>query len=113
MKPFLSIIVLLSIISFGINAQSVKSKKVSKSEFGKKWPLTANEGVIKCIDGIYVVFTAPDGKSYAVNGTALSKNTMKKRGWLDVWNIWKDDPELRGAKINISSLLNSGLVLCK
>ena len=113
MKTLVSTLVVFFVIALSVSAQTVKSRKVSKTEFGKKWPLTVAEGIIKCIDGIYVVFTAKNGKTYAVNGTALSKNTMKQRGWFDIMDIWKSDPELPGAKIDISSLLNSGLELCK
>lgn len=68
------------------------------------WPLTVPEGVLRCRN-MAVTFTAPDGTTYAVNGTARSK-------YPGLEPIWKPHPEVSGARMDIGPLLNKGLTLC-
>ena len=56
-----------------------------------------------------VTFTAK-GKTYAVNG--IARGHAKSRGWHDVDQIWKKDPEIPGARVNIGPLISRGLALC-
>jgi hypothetical protein len=67
---------------------------VSRAEFGDKWPLTVEEGVLEC--GVLpttlqvvpkaVTFKTNDGRVFAVNGTA------KGRGLPAIDPIWKTAP---------------------
>lgn len=74
------------------------------------WPLTVTEGQLQC-DSMgspgtgAVTFTAA-GKRYALNGLA-------ERKYPAIDSIWKADPAIPGAKINISPLLDAGLRLCR
>jgi hypothetical protein len=74
------------------------------------WPLMVQEGALRC-EGSggsgAVVFRAPDGADYGVNGTALGQ------GFPEIDPIWKKDPDIPGARINISPVLNRGLELCE
>lgn len=89
---------------------SKKSGKMSKDELGDKWPLTVSRGEVFCQDGLYVLFRCSQG-TYAVNGTA--RNWMQKKGWKDIYEIWKTDPADPSRRIPISPVLNRGLDLCE
>ncbi|NJO17816.1 MAG: DUF2511 domain-containing protein [Thioploca sp.] len=78
---------------------------VSKSSFKGVWPLTVKEGTLACNNNA-VTFKTMDGEIYAVNGVAES------RGAQEINPIWKDNPDLPGAKLNISDLIRKGLSLC-
>jgi len=96
------------------------SVQVSKIQFRERWPLTVNSGTISC-DPVppvpempnirFITFTS-NGRTYALNGIAMGYE--KRRGWLDIRTIWKDDPNpaIPGQKIDISPLINLGLPLC-
>lgn len=102
-----------SVLSLG-NTVSTSVRKsrgeISKDEFGDKWPLTVSSGKVLCLDGSFVLFVG-EGGTYAVNGTARS--AMKRKGWRDINDIWKADPEYPEAKISIGPVLNRGLELCR
>jgi Protein of unknown function (DUF2511) len=44
---------------------------LSRADFGKRWPLTVEAGVVSC-EQHSVIFMDPEGKRYAVNGTAMA-----------------------------------------
>jgi|CXWL01.1.fsa_nt_gi hypothetical protein len=52
-----------------------------------------------------VTATTPDGREYALNGTA-------RRDYPDVRPLWLDDPQVHGLKINIGDAIQRGLDLC-
>jgi hypothetical protein len=60
--------------------------EVSAAELGDKWPLTVDRGTLRCEGDIDVIFTAPDGTEYGVNGTALD------HGFKDIDPIWATAP---------------------
>ena len=83
--------------------------RVTRADMGTQWPLTVEEGTLACDgkNGIgAVTFKAPDGKVYAVNGSA------KTQGSADIEPIWATG---EGAipKQDISPLIEKGLALCK
>jgi hypothetical protein len=82
---------------------------VSRADYGKDWPLTVESGTLHCEDPGAVTFTADNGTTYWVNGTA--GNQAKTRGWADIRSIWADDPAYAGLKINIGPLIDDGLKL--
>jgi len=71
-----------------------------------KWPFTV-KGTVKCIPPATVVFVAETGTMYGLNGTATGQ------GYKPVDEIWKDDPAIPGAKVNVGSLIQEGLEKCK
>lgn len=77
------------------------------SDYGDEWPLAVTYGRVRCGASRTVTFIDPDGKIWAVNGTAQDLTDYPE---LDP--IWADDPELPGAKINIAPVLDRGLELC-
>jgi hypothetical protein len=78
--------------------------KLTASQFGAKWPLTVKQGFVRCEDGS-VIFNA-GGTEYGVNGTA------KDEGFEEIEAIWKKDPDIPGARLDISPVLDAGLEQC-
>ncbi|MCO4239421.1 YebY family protein [Pseudarthrobacter sp. MDT3-28] len=82
--------------------------------FGDKWPLTVPYVVAHC-EGITVAgrnlqvatVDAPDGKTYAANGTAKDHGN-----YLDIDPIWAPNPDVSGLKIDISPVIDAALALC-
>ncbi|WP_395405757.1 DUF2511 domain-containing protein (plasmid) [Arthrobacter sp. UC242_113] len=82
--------------------------------FGDKWPLKVPYVVAHC-EGITVAgrnlqvatVDAPDGKTYAANGTAKDHGN-----YLDIDPIWAPKPDVSGLKIDMSPVLDAALALC-
>jgi hypothetical protein len=68
---------------------------VSRFEYGDAWPLTVESGVLRC-EGRAVVFRAPDGTDYAVNGVAMGDPAFE-----DIESIWADDPSGIAPKLDM------------
>ena len=85
--------------------------EVNRASFEGTWPLTVSSGRLNCegSDGFGPVTFAARGITYTVNGTAKSQ----KPDLPEIEEIWKSDPDIPGAKINISDLIDAGLKLCK
>ncbi|WP_238707002.1 PASTA domain-containing protein [Microbacterium lushaniae] len=85
------------------------------SDFGTDWPLTVPYAVVHCADYKagsrtlqIVTVVAPDGTTYAVNGTAMTFTDFPE---IDV--IWANSPEIPDSKISISPVINAGMSLCR
>lgn len=91
-----------------IAAQPPREELVTQQELGDAWPLTVDGGHLRCIRAGAVVFRAPDGSDYAVNGMA------KSMGYPDIGPIWADHPKalFAGHKVSIGPLIQRGLALC-
>lgn len=81
--------------------------EISQAEYGDKWPFTVPSGRLECIPYSKVVFHA-GGVAYAVNGLAMSDKRYR-----NIRPIWRDNPGVGGPKVNIGSVLDRGLALCK
>lgn|GEM_PF-5759057 len=96
----------------GIGKNVLKNKKhVFSCQFGAEWPLKPDNGLVGCRDkpgtNVQVLtFIDPDGKEWALNGIA------KSSGYPAIDPIWRDDPDLDGAKINISPLVDRAEAAC-
>lgn len=83
--------------------------------FGDKWPLKVPYVVAHC-QGITVAgralkvatVDAPDGKTYAANGTAKDHGNHP-----DIDPIWAPNPDVSGLKIDMSPVTDAALALCK
>jgi hypothetical protein len=83
--------------------------------FGDKWPLKVPYVVARC-QGITVAgralkvatVDAPDGKTYAANGTAKDHGK-----YADIDPIWAPNPDVAGLKIDMSPITDAALALCK
>lgn len=106
--------IFISILLISVPALAgFKGLHVKKEEYGYKWPFTVPEGYIQCKYRASVVFLTPEGKTYAVNGTA--RGGKEKYGWRDFMEIWRDDPKYPGLelKVNIGWVIEQGLKRCK
>ena len=73
LKNFLALCFLIAVVVFVIGSCSQFSNEpliVSRTEMGDKWPFTVDSGEIRC-DRDRVTFHT-DGKTYALNGTAMT-----------------------------------------
>ncbi len=84
------------------------------TDFGDKWPLTVPYVVAHCEDVTVAgrplkvaTVEAPDGKTYAANGTAKDHGN-----YLDIDPIWAPHPDVSGLKIDISPVIDAALALC-
>ncbi|BCW84013.1 hypothetical protein NicSoilE8_16860 [Arthrobacter sp. NicSoilE8] len=84
------------------------------TDFGDKWPLTVPYVVTHCEDITVAgrplrvaTVDAPDGKTYAANGTAKDHGN-----YLDIDPIWAPHPDVSGLKIDISPVIDAALALC-
>jgi hypothetical protein len=79
----------------------VHSEHISKTTFKGIWPVSVDGGTLTCdaTKGGAITFT-PDGSNdtYASNGTAMG--WAPKEGWKDFRDIWLDDPDGLGPKVN-------------
>lgn len=87
---------------------------VTRDQLGDKWPLTIDYGVVRCENIVVAGRTLqiasiedPSGREYAMNGTARSHTSLG-----DVEQIWRENPDVEGLKINIQPVIDRALVLC-
>lgn len=89
---------------------------IKRSDFGDKWPFTANQGILKC-EGYKIILIEINGIGYALNGNARSfANKYNLREIDEIWlddPQWKDEPLMAGIKVNVGPLIDRGLELCK
>ena len=77
------------------------TRRITRAGYGDEWPLTVDSGVLSCQQGTAVVFTAPDGTAYGVNGMAADYEEIEP--------IWAADPTGVAPKKNIGPLIDDGL----
>jgi len=103
-----------------VAAKSASGEVISASEYGSKWPFAVSSGRLEC-EGIGAVTFAVNGKTYAVNGLAMSD-----RKNANIHAIWKVDTDSDVARymteqgrpdlvprISIGPIIDRGLKLCK
>ncbi len=101
------LLILAACTSSGGTDLGTNQQQVSSADFGNDWPLTVDSGVLACEGGAAVTFTAPDGTTYAVNGTARTVTDYP-----DIDPIWADTAGPLPKK-NIGPLIDLGLALCE
>ena len=79
---------------------------ISETEYGKDWPFTVPQGYLKCV-GTGVVVFASGGAEYSLNSAA------ETGGYAPIEAIGKPTKVPGAARINIWSILDRGLDLCK
>jgi hypothetical protein len=62
-----------------------------------EWPLTVDSGVLTCDPPDVWIEVA--GRSYAINGAASNRDGVE-----ELEQIWKVNPEIPGARINVGPL---------
>lgn len=109
-KLIVAMIIAFGLVSCGSNDNTLGEKKITKEQYGAKWPFTVSEGTLKCIqydaedvnpEMIQGVIFETNGKIYGLNGTA--KSWGKKLGYAKIEEIWADDT------IQINQLISAGV----
>jgi hypothetical protein len=72
-----------------------------------RWPLTVNQGELRCEGKAEVIFSGPGLRDYGVSAAAV------KRGLPTLDRIWKRKPGPRRVLVDITPLLDRGLALCR
>jgi hypothetical protein len=97
---------LIALLAISLPACSVfGSKYITAKDWGTTYPFTV-DGYLECEAGGAIVFKG-GGMAYAVNGTA------KNKGYPGIEPIWKDNPVVPGAKVDIVDVISEGQKLCK
>ncbi|MEU8568894.1 hypothetical protein AB0C51_11115 [Streptomyces pathocidini] len=78
---------------------------MSEKNLGYTWPLTVDRGTAECRKDTQAVFTAPGGKTYALNDRA------RDAGYPDIAPLRAKGED--GSEISIGSLLSKTLKLCR
>ena len=97
----------------GVNVTSDKygGVRITRDEYGEKWPFTVDEGILNCEIASAVVLRV-GGTTYGVNGLGANRY-----GPIDP--IWRDhpsaaeDPRFKGRKVNMGPIIDRGLLLCE
>lgn len=79
---------------------------VSRTQLGAQWPLIIESGTLRCLPGTLIVLDAPDGNTYAVNGTARGAKTSAGA------DRWYDVQQLAVPRASTQPLIDRGLQLC-
>ena len=114
MKKEVFILVIIIVLSnMWFHSAFAGSANVTAKQFGDEWPFTVPSGILSCEgkSGLGAVVFTTNGKSYAVNGAARQK--AKREGYKEISEIWKDNPQYPGSKVNIGPIIQKGLTLCK
>lgn len=104
--------------------QSTTENMIYKADYGENWPFTVDKGILKCVSQ-GVIFIA-NGKTYAVNGTAL--NFATQYGYSEMDEIWaydtimmkqlvaagfsNEEAEKNKTRISVDKIIKDGLNLC-
>ena len=89
------------------NTPEYKTLEVTAEQFGDKWPLTVEKGTLHCEPPTRIVFTAPDGQKYGVNGSASND-------YVTIIEITKDTESMgQKFKMDPSILIDEGINLCQ
>lgn len=91
-------------------AAAAGDRVVTSADLGDKWPLTIDSGTLQCrpfMGSLQILTIRADGKTWAVNGTATGQ------GFPEIDPIWKGNPEISGARINIGPLIDLAKSLCQ
>lgn len=88
-----------------LSACKSSGREVAAADFGDQWPLTVPAGQVNCIKPNAAVFIH-EGTTYQLNGAA------SQQGYTSINGIWRDDPNIPGAKVNIRPLLEAALAQC-
>ena len=91
-----------------------KTHELSKQSFvddygysEEYWPWSADDTTVECKDHNAVVMTI-DGTTYPLNG--MAKDWKYANG--DLNNVWKDNPDVDGLKVDISDYNHIALGFC-
>ncbi|WP_438455303.1 DUF2511 domain-containing protein [Vreelandella venusta] len=83
----------------------LEGEVITSEEFGDKWPFTVDEGRIECREAGALVFVHGDFE-YQLNGIAT------QQGYTSINSIWRWNPDIPGARISITPIIQRAQSLC-
>ncbi|MDM1506447.1 DUF2511 domain-containing protein [Myroides odoratimimus] len=105
-------ILILFIIIVSVSSCTNKKKVVfKKSEYTKTWPFSVDEIEVYCSGYKEIYGKTKDGKIYALNGQA-KEQLGNNLGINNIEEIWLDNLEFKGYKIDYTDFIKEGLKLC-
>jgi hypothetical protein len=89
---------------------------LTKADFGSVWPFTVKEGKVDCIpissnSSIGAAIFRTDRGVYALNEIAISRASIEN--YKNLGEIWKDKPDLPGAKMSALGIIQAGSAVCQ
>lgn len=97
---------------FTLAAHAAGPQLISAEQFGAGWPFTVEEMHLTCFPGnALVVSDAETGVMYPLNGVAKAK--AGALGLEPIDKVWREDPDIAGAKLSLGPVIEQGLKLCK
>ena len=86
-----------------------KRKMITQEEYGASWPLTVDSA--RLCYAMQAVWVEVKGKKYDLN--SMAKIVLPRHGhdYCDLREIWKDDPDIEGSKVNVGPLIDAGCAL--
>lgn len=85
--------------------ESLSGELITKAEFGDEWPFTVDEGRIECRKAGALVFVHGEFE-YQLNGMA------SQLGYASINSIWRWNPDIEGARIPITPIIQRAQKLC-
>lgn len=102
------------VVSLTACVGSAKTHELSKQSFiddygysEEYWPWSADDTTVECKDHNAVIMTI-DGTTYPLNG--MVKDWKYANG--DLNNVWKDNPDVDGLKVDVSDYNHIALGFC-
>jgi len=111
MKAPYYLLFLLLILSCSGSSQR-NTLKITKFEYGEKWPFSVDEVEVYCSGYKEIYCKASNGRTYALNGSAKGASNNDPN-ISKVEEIWLDDPNWDGLKISYGEFITKGLELCE
>jgi hypothetical protein len=110
---------LAALLTVSVPARASESRSsvvITKKQYGKRWPFTVPRGDLYCHglgagigDVMFrVPFPAAHAGVYGLNG--LARQHLHLPG---INAIWRKDPQIPGARVNIGPIIERGLKLCR
>lgn len=106
------VFLILWLVAFVVSDDKVKSKIVTKTEYGDKWAFKQDKAVLKCyVDGdIKSPIVELDGIPYGLTGFADNKYGQSDINAINKY--WLDNPTYKGLKVDIGTFQKEALKLC-
>ena len=81
-------------------------KDIYAKDYGKNWAFTIDSVNIGCEMNLPVVFVKGDDFAYGLTGASAKAVDRSIDG------IWRDNPDIKGTKINLSPFIDLALSYC-
>lgn len=89
--------------------ESNGTRTISATEYGDEWAFTVPELTLRChITRGSAVTGTYSGVEYGLNGTANGSGR-----YAELKTIWKEHPEIEGARVSVGKFIEMGLKLCE